>query len=196
MGNKMMLPSESYYERVNKLILQLKSNIILKKTPLGSIFYKPTSYKKGNIVPDIKEEGWTIFQEDSLWGGTPDFHAWFYTHVALDKGFVGKTVRFQFNTDYCGWAFENPQFLVYINGKVVQGIDLNHRYFEIKKIENYVESGQARYAIKYGALGIRSTVVNHWLGRKYLQGQYGCSDRVGLDHCRDSVPLGSRIVYL
>ena len=132
MGNKMMLPSESYYERVNKLILQLKSNIILKKTPLGSIFYKPTSYKKGNIVPDIKEEGWTTFQEDSLWGGTPDFHAWFYTQVALDKGFVGKTVRFQFNTDYCGWAFENPQFLVYINGKVVQGIDLNHRYFEIK----------------------------------------------------------------
>ena len=133
MGNRrIILPSESYHERVNKLILQLQSNIIVKQYPLEGLFYKPTTYKTGNAVPDIKEEGWTAFKADALWGGTPDFHAWFYTRVALDKTFIGKTLRFQFNTDYCGWAFENPQFLVYVNGKVVQGIDLNHRYFEIK----------------------------------------------------------------
>ena len=133
MGNRrIILPSESYHERVNKLILQLQSNIIVKRYPLEGLLYKPTTYKIGNAVPDTKEEGWTAFKSDALWGGTPDFHAWFYTRVALDKTFVGKTLRFQFNTDYCGWAFENPQFLVYVNGKVVQGIDLNHRYFEIK----------------------------------------------------------------
>ena len=133
MGNRrIILPSEAYYERVNKLILQLQSNIIVKKYPLEGLFYKPTTYKTGNAVPDIKEEGWTVFKADALWGGTPDFHAWFYTRVELDKAFIGKMLRFQFNTDYCGWAFENPQFLVYVDGKVVQGIDLNHRYFEIK----------------------------------------------------------------
>ncbi len=133
MGNRrMILPSESYHERVNKLILQLQSNIIVKQYPLEGLLYKPTTYKTGNIVPSKNEDGWSAFEGGALWGGTPDFHAWFYTHVSLDKAFVGKTLRFQFNTDYCGWAFENPQFLVYIDGKVVQGIDLNHRYFEIK----------------------------------------------------------------
>ena len=89
MGNRrIILPSESYHERVNKLILQLQSNIIVKQYPLEGLFYKPTTYKTGNAVPDIKEEGWTAFKADVLWGGTPDFHAWFYTRVALDKTFI------------------------------------------------------------------------------------------------------------
>ena len=132
MGNRAtILSSESYYERVNKLVLQLKNNVIVKKIPLTDIFYKPTSYKVGSELPNIQEDGWSKFENNARWGGTPDFHAWFYSRVSLGEEFVGKTLRFQFNTDYCGWAFENPQFLVYVNGKVVQGIDLNHRYFEL-----------------------------------------------------------------
>ena len=138
MGNRVsILSSESYYERVNKLVLQLKNNVNVKETPLADILYKPTTYKVGSKLPDSKEDGWVKFENNARWGGTPDFHAWFYTHVSLGKEFVGKTLRFQFNTDYCGWAFENPQFLVYVNGKVVQGIDLNHRYFELEYQESF-----------------------------------------------------------
>ena len=138
MGNRVsILSSESYYERVNKLVLQLKNNVNVKETSLADILYKPTTYKVGSKLPDSKEDGWVKFENNARWGGTPDFHAWFYTHVSLGKEFVGKTLRFQFNTDYCGWAFENPQFLVYVNGKVVQGIDLNHRYFELEYQESF-----------------------------------------------------------
>ena len=126
-----MLSNESYLERVHKLILQLKDNIIKAQYPLNNIFYKQTPYKKGSKVPSLKDGEWTEFKEGSLWGGTPDFHAWFYTKVVITEQLKGKRLRFQFNTDYTGWAFENPQFLVYVNGKIVQGIDQNHRYFEI-----------------------------------------------------------------
>ena len=138
MGNRVsILSSESYYERVNKLVLQLKNNVNVKETPLADILYKPTTYKVGSKLPDSKEDGWLKFENNARWGGTPDFHAWFYTHVSLGKEFVGKTLRVQFHTDYCGWAFENPQFLVYVDGKVVQGIDLNHRYFEITYTKDF-----------------------------------------------------------
>ncbi len=126
-----MLSNESYLERVQKLILQLNGNIITVQYPLNNVFYQQTSYKKGNKVPSLKDGEWTEFKEGSLWGGTPDFHAWFYTKVVITEQLKGKKLRFQFNTDYTGWAFENPQFLVYVNGKIVQGIDQNHRYFEI-----------------------------------------------------------------
>ena len=56
MGNRVsILSSESYYERVNKLVLQLKNNVNVKETPLADILYKPTTYKVGSKLPDSKE---------------------------------------------------------------------------------------------------------------------------------------------
>ena len=132
-----MLSNKSYYERVNKLILRLWENIIVRRHALENVYCMPSGYKSGSEMPSKNSGEWKKFGKNQLFGGSPDYHIWFYSFVEITDELKDKKLRFYFNTDYCGWAAENPQFLVYINGKAVQGIDCNHRYFEITGQEDF-----------------------------------------------------------
>ena len=50
------------------------------------------------------------------------------TTVTIPEEFAGKCVVFQLTTGREGeWDATNPQFTIYVNGKLVQGLDVNHR---------------------------------------------------------------------
>ena len=81
----------------------------------------PCDYKTGNTPPALSE--FVPFTNGSEWGSGFDSHAWFhFTAHSEDKN------RYLFvETDLSGWDASNPQFIVYINGEMRQGIDVNHR---------------------------------------------------------------------
>ena len=60
--------------------------------------------------------------------GIPGTHYWFRSRVTIPRDFAGKSVWLRIHTQIEEWDDgKNPQFLVFINGQVVQGADMNHR---------------------------------------------------------------------
>ena len=110
-------------------------------------------YKKGQFFrpeeADAAESPWENFTSDMSWyatydgsdqfegkfkGYTGDFrgihgeHYWFRSQVTIPERMDGKAVYMRISTQISEWDdAKNPQFLVFINGKVVQGADMNHR---------------------------------------------------------------------
>ena len=60
--------------------------------------------------------------------GIPGTHYWFRSHVTVPQELDGKTVFLNIGTStQSGYEGKNPQFLVFVNGEVVQGCDMKHR---------------------------------------------------------------------
>lgn len=102
---------------------RLREHIVAARSPLSPV-YLPGGYKKGNELPG-HDAGWQPFC--GVWGGTADAHVWF--RVAFTVPDCAETRRFELtvSTDRGGGDATNPQFLLYEDGRVVQGLDVNHR---------------------------------------------------------------------
>jgi alpha-mannosidase len=76
---------------------------------------------------DSSAFSWTPFGTDETWGGT-DKHYWFLTNVTLPETSSGAQVRAVLNTGATDiWNTDNPQILVYLNGKLSGTMDMNHQ---------------------------------------------------------------------
>ena len=61
------------------------------------------------------------------WYG-PDKHYWFRTAITVPESFAGKSLWLNVRTQIEEWDDgKNPQFLLFVDGDVIQGIDMNHR---------------------------------------------------------------------
>ncbi|WP_124065590.1 alpha-mannosidase [Clostridium sp. E02] len=91
-----------------------------------SIFISPGDYKFRETV-DYNEMEWNPFQVDETWGGT-DQHYWFYAQVKIPEDWVGRQVRATLNTGATDiWNTDNPQIMVYMDGKMSGTMDMNHQ---------------------------------------------------------------------
>ena len=60
--------------------------------------------------------------------GIQGAHYWFRTKVTIPESMDGKSVWFKIHTGLEEWDDgKNPQFLIFVNGEVRQGADINHR---------------------------------------------------------------------
>lgn len=60
--------------------------------------------------------------------GIQGAHYWFRSQVTIPESLDGKSVWMKLHTGLEEWDDgKNPQFLIFINGEVVQGADINHR---------------------------------------------------------------------
>ena len=53
--------------------------------------------------------------------------------LQVPENFSGKVVALNFKTFDEGWDAINPQFILYVNGEHMQGLDMNHREVIISK---------------------------------------------------------------
>ena len=66
--------------------------------------------------------------------GIQGAHYWFRTKVTIPQELDGKSVWMKIRTQIEEWDDgKNPQFLIFINGEVVQGADMNHRELCLSK---------------------------------------------------------------
>ncbi len=80
-------------------------------------------YKKGNNPPT---EGWASAGESILFTGM-DEHYWFRTALRTPKISPDEYLVLRATTGReGGWDATNPQGLIYLNGKMTQGLDTNH----------------------------------------------------------------------
>lgn len=95
---------------------------------LEGFMYKPCGYKSDNKLPKI-DASFREFGADERWGGKQDEHAWFFKKLIIPKELQGQNVEIEISTasEHSYWDAINPQFIVYLDGVLVQGLDVNHR---------------------------------------------------------------------
>ena len=88
----------------------------------------PAGYKTGNTPP---EGPWTAWKDGDRFRGM-DSHYWFRAHFTAPAARPHSKLYFFVSTGYEGdWDSINPQGIVYLNGELRQGVDINHRYVEL-----------------------------------------------------------------
>lgn len=114
-------------ERVNIICEQLWNWSSVQKEKLVNWKVKDGCY----ITPkeaDASEAEWKDFDTDKdHWYG-PDKHYWFRNTIKVPESFEGKNLWIRVHAGLDEWDdARNPQFLLFINGEIVQGLDINHR---------------------------------------------------------------------
>ena len=120
-----------YYllERIEKICSEIEKYIYREKVVIDNFRIVEGKYDTIDIANEIPQEQWSDFKEGQLWGGM-DKHAWFKCSVIVPESFKGKTIALNFYTYNENWDnVINPQFILYVNGEKLQGLDVNHQEF-------------------------------------------------------------------
>lgn len=113
-------------QRIDRLLKELRGYIYTENETLKTVFMKKGDFLSPSHA-EADAQDWIIFNPDDRWGGK-DQRYWFKVNVTIPLSFEGKTAVFQIETGREGeWDAVNPQFLIYLNGQTVQGLDVNHR---------------------------------------------------------------------
>lgn len=113
-------------ERAGKLIQDLKNLIYSRKYPITQYRMLKTQ-ERFDDVGAISTDDWEIMTNRQLWGGH-DENYYFETVILVPPECEGKALVYELRTGREGeWDALNPQFLAYVNGRIVQGLDVNHR---------------------------------------------------------------------
>jgi len=89
--------------------------------------YKKTDYKKPDEMP-FDDGSWEEFSPDTRFFDN-DAHVWFHKKFKTCEAQEGKKLVFSVSTyPETGWQnSKNPQIILYLNGEIVSGMDINHR---------------------------------------------------------------------
>lgn len=142
-------------DRVGAYLPNIEKLIFSKSIPLTGFKYLPCDYKKTGEGLPVVDEGWQVFSENDVWGLKPDTHAWFYKKLAVTDDMKDKKLVFYFSIgEPDKQVSHEAQFIVYNNGKIIQGLDEYHRFCELEADENgeleiYIYAYTSRYACKH-----------------------------------------------
>ncbi|MBX7405721.1 alpha-mannosidase [Clostridium chauvoei] len=113
-------------ERIEKTCGEIAKYVYRDQINLEDYKYIDGNYHNIDLIKEAPEEGWREFKTGDLWGGK-DCHGWFKCSVEVPEHFKGQTIALNFHTFEEGWDATNPQFILYVNGEQIQGVDINHR---------------------------------------------------------------------
>lgn len=112
-------------ERIGRLLKDLESFCYPQEMPI--LEYK--MHRSQEVFSDLKNldtSAWETFDTKNIWGGHREYF-WFETIVTIPEKFNNQCVCYKLITGREGaWDAINPQFTIYVNGELVQGLDVNH----------------------------------------------------------------------
>lgn len=112
----------SHIDMVTKII---KERTELNKKNLDNIYYAESNYIVPTVIPDNLL--WIPFKQEQRISGK-DMHFWLKFSIDVPMDIKPWQARIEISTGHSGgWDVLNPQMLVFINGTVTQGLDVNHR---------------------------------------------------------------------
>lgn len=121
-------------DKIRVITDQLQQLRISTFEVLNGITYCPSEYKETNQPP---EGPWAHWDSKDTFGGH-DAHYWFHKKFAAPPPQPGKVLCLKITTGYEGdWDSVNPQGIVYLNGELTQGVDINHPYVRLEPGTEY-----------------------------------------------------------
>lgn len=116
-------------ERAGKFAQELKGYIYPKEINLSDFVYKEGNYSGIAAVEQAALPWKECIASEIRWGGR-NRHGWFRTRFRIPEDFNDKTVAIRVAA-YTGAGLvedaTNPQFILYINQQLIQGLDINHQ---------------------------------------------------------------------
>lgn len=105
----------------------------MKRQALETIQMKDGFYTEP-AEADRANEPWVAFDKDDRWGGAEKKYAWFRGEFTVTEEYANKKLVYRVTTGKEGeWDAKNVQFLVFVNGKIKQGLDVNHLEIDLTK---------------------------------------------------------------
>lgn len=124
-------------KRIQTIFDQLRNYIVPVRRDVTGWKTLECGYKHDNVVPSPSSGDWKDFGHTEIWGEKPEEHRWFYKHIVIPEEMRGKDVELYVAATAADEGNWGPQFIAYINGKEIRGLDSNHRYL---KLDSSVES--------------------------------------------------------
>jgi len=114
-------------ERTEVICAQLKKFQKVNKHELTSWQMKKDNFLRPSDA-DASELPWQVFDSQTMHWYGPDGHYWFRTEYTVSQSDAGKALWMILHTQIEEWDDgKNPQFLLFIDGEITQGMDMNHR---------------------------------------------------------------------
>ena len=114
-------------KRINGICTELQKLSVKQKFPTDSWVYKPGNFLRPEDA-DADAAPFEPFDCRTMHWYGPDKHYWFRAGVTVPPELDGKPLWMHVCTQIDEWDdAKNPQFLLFVNGVVTQGIDMNHR---------------------------------------------------------------------
>ena len=114
-------------KRAQVICDELKKEAVKQRCPVTGWVCKAGNY----VTPaeaDAAEAAFEPFDSRTMHWYGPDKHYWFRTDLQVPESFDGKSLFLHVSSQIDEWDDgKNPQFLLFLNGAPVQGIDMNHR---------------------------------------------------------------------
>ncbi|MDF2908004.1 MAG: alpha-mannosidase, partial [Herbinix sp.] len=152
-------------ERINRILKELKDYIYQKPQNITNYRMKKGYFAGGEGI-DLDTAGWEDYDTTMRWGGyeEKDRHYWFRTEVVIPDVFRDEEVVYHMTSGEDGdWDLANPQFLAYVGGQLIQGLDIRHREFTIthKAVPGtvYQIALQAYCGIRGGKVDLQSNIT-------------------------------------
>lgn len=100
------------------------------------LLYRESGYKKSGEYPTVTADWKRLKRGERLSG--KDLHFWLYAEVETPDAADGEELSLELVTGRDGdWDGLNPQGLLYLDGKIVQGLDINHRRVPLEPNRKY-----------------------------------------------------------
>ncbi|MBP9988262.1 MAG: alpha-mannosidase, partial [Ruminococcus sp.] len=138
------------HKRIKKMIDEIGLYIRPVRENITGWKTMKCGYKTDNIVPSPDSGDWYDFGETERWGFEEEEHRWFYRHIDIPESMKGKDVELYVAATSVGGKDWEPQFLVYVDGKLVRGMDTNHRYLALDSNKDGYDIHVYAYSRPYG----------------------------------------------
>jgi len=124
-------------KKLERIIYEIKQRRKAKILNLLPAKYIECEYKKDNILPPVTGE-WDDYLSDTTFGGA-DKHYWIYKKFQTESLPENGELRLSFTTGFSthSGSCRNPQSILYVNGSLAAGLDINHCEYVLKPNEEY-----------------------------------------------------------
>ena len=114
----------------------LKEAMEKKLFSIKDISYLESGYKKNNVLP-TDNYNWKSYERGNVISGY-DKHFWFHFSVDTPSIAQEEELYLSIGTSHetC-WDAENPQGILYLNGEIAEGLDINHTKCKLEPNKHY-----------------------------------------------------------
>ena len=157
-------------KRVDQILKDLYSKFVIADSiDTGDFLFRDGQY----TIDDINVGEWTPFKAGEDFWGYQECYCWFKQTIKIPEEFKGQHVIYKLVPYERNWNEVNPQFIVFVNGKVIQGGDSNHQYVTLT---NCAQGGE-EFEIAINAYSDQ----HEWRGKVQLSAQLQVMDDIAFD---------------
>lgn len=127
---------KAIFRKAKHYLELVKSTEFSNVTKIDNITYCPADYKEDNTPPPLAD--FAPFKNGDSFGTGNDSHAWFHFTIDLPENMQGKPTELAVCTEFNRFGVTtNPQFLLYVDGKIRQGMDTRHNEYLLPKGKHF-----------------------------------------------------------